>query len=58
MAPVLEVDGLRSTIPTGAKFGGTRWRLVGPWPHPEPVLIFGGEEGVRVFYPRVEEGLI
>jgi hypothetical protein len=52
-------DPMRSGVPGGSKFGGGRWRLVGPWPHPEPVLIFGGEEGFRVVYPGVEEeGLI
>jgi hypothetical protein len=43
----------RSGVADGAKFGGGRWWLVGRWPHPEPITIFGGPEGFRTVYPRV-----
>jgi hypothetical protein len=43
-----------SSVPSGAKFPVGRWRVVGSWARIlEPVTIFGGEEGYRVFYPRV-----
>jgi hypothetical protein len=44
------VDALRSGMPGGCGFGGAGWRLVGRWVDvaPEqPVLVFGGPEGVR-----------
>lgn len=46
-------ESLRSVVPDGAKFGGGCWRLVGLWPHPEPLTVFGGSKGFRVFFPRV-----
>lgn len=44
-----ETDALRSNVPGGFVLNG--WRLVGPYLHPEPLLIIGGPEGVR-FEPR------
>jgi hypothetical protein len=42
---------MRSSVPSGAKFGGGRWRrLVVRW-RAEPVTVFGGEEGFRVVQP-------
>jgi hypothetical protein len=42
---------MRSSVPSGSKFGGVGWRrLLGRW-RPEPQLVFGGEEGVRSLEP-------
>jgi hypothetical protein len=46
---------MHSSVPSGSKFGGGGWRrLFGRW-RPEPQLIFGGEEGVRMLEPGPEE---
>jgi hypothetical protein len=57
MAPLLGVDGLRSSVPSGAKFPGAgRWRVVGRLADVVEALsvdVFGGPEGVRSFVPDI-----
>ena len=50
-----DVASLRSRLLDGCGFGDgtTLVRLVGPWPHPELVPVFGGEAGFH--FPQVEE---
>ena len=46
---------MRSSVPSGSKFGGVGWRrLLGRW-RPEPVTVFGGESGFRTWRPGLDE---
>jgi hypothetical protein len=45
---------MRSSVPSGSKFGGVGWRrLFGQW-RPEPAIIFGGRGGFRTVQPGPE----
>jgi hypothetical protein len=45
---------MRSSVPSGSKFGGVGWRqLVGRW-RPEPAIVFGGRRGFRTVQPGPE----
>jgi hypothetical protein len=45
---------MRSSVPSGSKFGGRGWRRLFVRWRPEPVTVFGGEEGARVLPPGLE----
>jgi hypothetical protein len=46
---------MRSSVPSGSKFASGNWRrLLSRW-RPEPVTVFGGEEGFRTWRPGLDE---
>ena len=60
-AAVAEVQRVRiaSGVAGGGKFGGGRWRRVGPWVdvvEESAVDVFGGPEGLTTYYPQIEGG--